>query len=168
MRTARILTLWEGAWSGGRGAWSWGVWPQGGAWSHGGCLVLGGAWYRGLWSLVPWGCTMWPIHHAFDVTCMLPPHQLRPTNSPAAYILLVGHVTYKACWDTIPSPPWTEFLTHASEYITLPQTSFAGSKNTVAITTLCFGPVGYALKECTLTILNSCRKYHGFSYCWIQ
>ena len=25
------------------------------------------------------------------------------------------------------SPPWTEFLTHASENITLPQTSFAGS-----------------------------------------
>ena len=36
-------------------------------------------------------------HHAFDVTCMLPPHQLRPTNSAAAYILLVGHVTCKAC-----------------------------------------------------------------------
>ena len=28
-------------------------------------------------------------HHAFDVTCMLPAHQLRPTNSAAAYILLV-------------------------------------------------------------------------------
>ena len=26
-------------------------------------------------------------------------------------------------------PPWTEFLTHASENITLPQTSFAGGKN---------------------------------------
>ena len=43
-------------------------------------------------------------HHAFDVTCMLPPHQLRPTNSAAAYILLVGHVTCKVCWDTTPSP----------------------------------------------------------------
>ena len=28
-------------------------------------------------------------------------------------------------------PPWTEFLTHASENITLPQTSFAGGKNTL-------------------------------------
>ena len=25
-----------------------------------------------------------------------------------------------------PPPPWTEFLTHATENITLPQTSFAG------------------------------------------
>ena len=32
-------------------------------------------------------------HHTFDVTCMLPPHQLRPSNSAAAYVLLVGHVT---------------------------------------------------------------------------
>ena len=28
-------------------------------------------------------------------------------------------------------PPWTEFLTHACENITLPQTSFAGGKYTV-------------------------------------
>ena len=27
------------------------------------------------------------------------------------------------------TPLWTEFLTHASENITLPQTSFAGGKN---------------------------------------
>ena len=37
--------------------------------------------------------------------------------------------TCKACWDTI--PPWTEFLTHASENITLPQTLFAGGNNKV-------------------------------------
>ena len=41
-------------------------------------------------------------HHAFDVTCMLSPHQLRASNNAAAYILLVGHVTCKACWDTPP------------------------------------------------------------------
>ena len=29
----------------------------------------------------------------------------------------------------LPLPLWTEFLTHASENITLPQTSFAGGKN---------------------------------------
>ena len=29
------------------------------------------------------------------------------------------------------TPPWTEFLTHASENITLPQTSFAGGNKTV-------------------------------------
>ena len=28
-------------------------------------------------------------------------------------------------------PPWTEFLTHASENITLPQTSFAGGNDTL-------------------------------------
>ena len=27
-------------------------------------------------------------HHAFDVTCMLPPHQLRLDTSAAAYIVL--------------------------------------------------------------------------------
>ena len=27
-------------------------------------------------------------HQSFDVTCMLPPHQLRPTNSAVAYIVL--------------------------------------------------------------------------------
>ena len=32
-------------------------------------------------------------------------------------------------WSGTPSPLWTEFLTHASENITLPQTSFAGGKN---------------------------------------
>ena len=31
-------------------------------------------------------------------------------------------------------PPWTEFLAHASENITLPQTSFAGGKKTGART----------------------------------
>ena len=51
-----------------------------------------------------WGCVV-PCdlsYHAFDVTCMLPPHQLRPNNSAAAYILMVGHVTCKARWDTSP------------------------------------------------------------------
>ena len=46
-------------------------------------------------------------HHAFDVTCMLSPHQLRASNNAAAYILLVGHVTCKACWDTHPLL-WTD------------------------------------------------------------
>ena len=33
--------------------------------------------------------------------------------------------------DTPPTPLWTEFLTHAYENITLPQTSFAGGKNKI-------------------------------------
>ena len=32
-------------------------------------------------------------------------------------------------WKQAPLPLWTEFLTHACENITLPQTSFAGGKN---------------------------------------
>ena len=72
MHTARSLTMMGGCLLGG-----------------GGCLLLGG---RGV------SCDL--SHHAFDVTCLLPPHQLRSTNNAAAYILLVGHVTCKACWDT--------------------------------------------------------------------
>ena len=68
-------------------------------------------------------------HHAFDVTCMLPPHQLRHINSAPAYILLPGHVTCKACWDTH-SPPVNR-MTDRCKIITLPQTSFAGGKNTL-------------------------------------
>ena len=41
-------------------------------------------------------------------------------------LLRVGVVSQHALRQT---PPWTEFLTHASENITLPQTSFAGGKN---------------------------------------
>ena len=37
--------------------------------------------------------------------------------------------TCNACWDT--PPRWTEFLTHTSENITLPQTSFASGNNFV-------------------------------------
>ena len=37
-------------------------------------------------------------------------------------------------WDR-PPPPWTDFLTHATENITLPQSSFEGGKNG-AFTTL--------------------------------
>ena len=55
-------------------------------------------------------------HHSFDVTCMLPPHQLRPTNSAAAYIVLVGHVTCKASWNTTPPP--VNRITHTCKNIT--------------------------------------------------
>ena len=54
----------------------WGVLhPRGGS-PSGGVLHRGG---------IP--CDL--SHHAFDVTCMLSPHQLRPTNSAAAYIVVV-------------------------------------------------------------------------------
>ena len=103
---------------GGVPAWPWGDT----------CLVLGGgtclapggvpAWSRGRgylpgpWGGVPawpWGgctCLVWG-----GVTCMVP-----------------GGCT----WSGTPRP-WTEFLTHASENITLPQTSFADGNNSLII-----------------------------------
>ena len=78
---------------GGRGVCSQGVSAPAG------CLLPGGsAWGGGVvWGIVcSWGVPCDLSDHAFDVTCMLPPHQLRPTSRAAAYILLVGHVTCKA------------------------------------------------------------------------
>ena len=75
--------------------------PSGGS-PSGGSSIQGG--------LHPGGVPCDISHHAFDVACMLPPHQLRHINSAPAYILLPGHVTCKACWDTHPPPPplWTD------------------------------------------------------------
>ena len=52
-----------------------------------------------------------PSNHACPPTTL---HPWQPHTSPA----------------TTHTPLWTEFLTHASENITLPQTSFAGGNNT--------------------------------------
>ena len=80
--------------------------PSRGSPSWGGFSIPGGVLHpRGV--LHPWGgspsqggspsggvpCDLY--HHAFDVTCMLPPHQLRHTNCAPAYIL-PGHVTCNA------------------------------------------------------------------------
>ena len=55
---------------------------------RGGCAWLPGG-----------GCVPCDLsHHAFDVTCMLSPHQLRASSYAPAYIL-VGHVT------RMPPPP---------------------------------------------------------------
>ena len=102
--------------------------PSGGSVHPGGVLHPGGVHQGGCPSggLSIWGVSIWGVlhpgvsiqwvsirggvpcdisHHAFDVTCLLPPHQLRHINSAPAYILLPGHVTCKACWDThSPSP----------------------------------------------------------------
>ena len=85
---------------GGVPAWRGGVPARGGA-CPGGCSCLGG---------VPSDLS----HHAFDVTCMLPPHQMRPTNTAAAYIVLVGHVTCKTFWDT--HPPCEQNHTHLKKH----------------------------------------------------
>ena len=72
----------------------------------GGCLPRG--WGLPGGSAGVWGCHVtYHIMH-FIVTCKLPPHQLKPSNSAVAYILLVGHVTCKACWDPPPPPQWTD------------------------------------------------------------
>ena len=77
---------------GGWGPPSGGVLHPGGS-ALGGGLLLGG---------VP--CDL--SHHAFDVTCMVPPHQLRHTNCAPAYIL-PGHVRLQ-CILGYPPPLWTD------------------------------------------------------------
>ena len=47
------------------------------------------------------------------------------------------------------SPPWTEFLTHASENITLPHTSFAGGQKFYSYKIIC-GPVRSECSSCTV------------------
>ena len=79
MRTARTLTVRGGACQGG-GCLPGGVGACQGGCLPGGCLP-GGVPARGG---VP--CDL--SHDAFDVTCMLPPHQLSPNTSAAAYIVL--------------------------------------------------------------------------------
>ena len=93
------------------------------------CLARGVSTQGGV--VCPGGVPCDLSHHAFDVTCMLPPHQLRPTNSAAAYILLVGHETCKACWDTTSPPPYGQNSWDTLLKI-LPCPNFvAGSKNWV-------------------------------------
>ena len=70
------------------------------------CTAQGGAWSKGgVWS---GGCLLGG--------CLV----------GGVWGLLGGMVSQHALRQT---PPWTEFLTHATENITLPQTSFAGGKN---------------------------------------
>ena len=91
------------------GSPSWGGSPSQGVLHPGGLSIWGGVPSRGGGGLSILGGVPCDIsHHAFDVTCLLPPHQLRHINSAPAYILLPGHVTCKACWDTHPPPLWTD------------------------------------------------------------
>ena len=65
-----------------------------------GCTCLGGVPAGGMY--LPRGV---PAQGVYHVTYpIMPPHQLRPTNSAAAYVVLVGHVTCKVFWDTPPPP----------------------------------------------------------------
>ena len=102
----------------GRCVWSWGVHlVQGGVnlvpgrvyLVLGGCLVLGGVWFRGglLWSGTP------PVD--------------RMTNQGGVWSRRVYLVRY--------SPPPVNRMTNRCKNITLPQTSFAGGKNKLAQST---------------------------------
>ena len=53
-----------------------------------------------------------------------PPPGFGPGDTPGQTLNLPS----PGCGPGDPPPPWTEFLTHASENITLPATSFAGGK----------------------------------------
>ena len=82
---------------------------MGSVWLGRGLSVLDGGCLPGMGGVCPgWGVSAQGVvpcdlsHHAFDVTFMLPPHQLRPSSSAATYILLVSHVTCKAYWHTHP------------------------------------------------------------------
>ena len=114
------------AWSGGVPAWSWGVpaWPGGvPAWSRGGtCLALGGT------CLVLGGYLPGPRGGVPAWSGEVPawPWGGVPAWSGGGYLPGPGGV---CTWSGTP-PLWTEFLTHASENITLPQTSFAGGNET--------------------------------------
>ena len=87
MHTGRSLTI----------VWGVPVW---------GCLPGGGCACLGDWCLPRGVCVLWLTYHAFDVTCMLPPHQLSVSTSAAAYIVwprcMLGY-----------TPLWTEWQTGA-------------------------------------------------------
>ena len=120
MPTARTLTvhggcLPRGVSAGGMG-WvsAWGVSAQGGV-----CWGVS-AWG---WGVCPGGVPCNLSHDAFDVSCMLPPHQLRLNTSAAAYIVLAH------CMMGYTSPP-VDRMTHTCKNITFPQTLFAGGNDT--------------------------------------
>ena len=86
----------------------------GGVLSPRGCLLQGGCtWSQGV--SAPGGCT-W----SWGGVC-----SREGVPGPGGCTWSQGGGT----WSGTTSPLWTEFLTHASENITLPQTSFAGVKN---------------------------------------
>ena len=93
------------------------------------CLILGGCTWSGggcgpggCTCLVPGGCTCLVLGGVYLVGGC----------GPGGYLIRGGTcLVWGGCtWSGTP-PPWTEFLTHASEIITLPETSFAGGKNPV-------------------------------------
>ena len=108
-------------WLGGIPAWGVPAWEGGctcpGGACLGGCTSARGTCWRGVpargvpvWGGVP--CDL--SHHAFDVTCMLPPLQLRHTKCAAAYIVwprcMLGY-----------TPPPVDRITDTCKNINFPQ-----------------------------------------------
>ena len=116
------------------------------------CWVVSASMHAGI---PPWvWAQVWAWKHS---QCGLgDPLRPDPSTSP----LGVGLETCKACWDTTcnacwDTPPlWTEFLTHASENITLPQTSFAGGNDLL----------GWIQEEPTPK--GRARTYHSTKFPW--
>ena len=90
-------------------------------------------------------------HHAFDVTCMLPPHQLRPTNCAAAYIVWPGCMLG---YHPPPSPP-VDRITDTCKNITFPQLRLQAVKNNKHQTKFAFA-CAYAQCECTFRFHSHC------------
>ena len=126
MRTARALTI----------GWGGGVPARGGCTCQGDCTcqgvyLPGGCTCLGVY--LPGGCTCLGMYLLGGVPawgCTCPGVYLPGGCVHARRVYLPGGVPAQGgtCPGTPPSP-WTEFLTHASENITLTQTSFAGGKN---------------------------------------
>ena len=105
MRTARTLTVSPSMLCSGEGCLLWGVHLVPGMSAPGVYMVPGGGYLVPVVYLVPGGCT-W---------------------SRAVYLVPGGEEWGVSVARGVPRYPlWTEFLTHASENTTLPETSFAG------------------------------------------
>ena len=64
------------------------------------------------------------------------------------------------------SPLWTEFLTHASENITLPQTSFAGGNKSICVALSCEGVFVSSLSTICRQYSHSSQTYLSFNCVW--
>ena len=111
------FSIWGVLHLGGFSIWGVSIWGEFSIW---GVLHLGGLHLGGI------PCDL--SHHAFDVTCMLSPHQLRPTNSAAAYIVVVqGMMGYP--------PPPVNRITDTCQNITFPQLRLRAVINLIYVKT---------------------------------
>ena len=94
----------------GGGVCSWGVSAPGG------CLLPGGVWSQG--GICSGGCLLLGVFALGG--CLLPGVSALVVSGPGG-LVLGGCIPACTEADTLPPPPWTEFLTHARENITLAQ-----------------------------------------------